>query len=131
MDALQSGEVRRGSRLAAAWGAGAISSSSSEHLAGTAGSGWQKWSLRQAGQHTLASGMAQRGLPVRVTSGSAASAAPAPQVQPQPWYADVPVDFVFAWMNHSDPERLALYKQFNPNATQTYGTETNRWVGLF
>lgn len=44
----------------------------------------------------------------------------------RPWYADTPLDLVFAWYNHTDPKRQELIKQYNPSGAHTYGTEPNR-----
>lgn len=41
------------------------------------------------------------------------------------WYDSVPLDVVFAWYNHTDPERQALYKKLNPEG-KSFGTEPQR-----
>lgn len=51
---------------------------------------------------------------------------PACSSEARPWYADTPLDLVFAWYNHTDPTRQELIRKYNPSGEHTYGTEPNR-----
>lgn len=58
-------------------------------------------------------------------SGSEGALLQVEPVRKSPWWQDVPFDIVIGWYNQTDPVRSQLLKQYNPNRTETCGTEPN------